>query len=142
MLQKITNVHFFTLSVNLFIWNHLVIEDNSSFTQIIHKKSHYELLKDWSYMLWLGQIIKNNLHTSNDDTQIYLALSPENSNPLESLYKSCKEINNWMSQNFLQLNNEKTEVIIIGKNEERGKIAPLLDTNGLKAKNGSYWQWP
>jgi hypothetical protein len=90
------------------------------------------------YMLPLGQIIQNNLisyHSYADDTQIYLALSPNNYGPLESMCQCIEQINTWMSQNVLQLNKEKTEVIIFGKKEERLRVATLLDTKGLKAKD-------
>ena len=90
------------------------------------------------YMLPLGQILKNNLisyHNYADDTQIYLALTPNDYGPLESLCDCIEQINHWMSQNFLQLNKDKTEVIVFGKKEERCKIATLLNKKGLKAKD-------
>ncbi len=67
------------------------------------------------YMLPLSQImIKNQIayHSYADDTQIYLALSPNNYNnysPIDSLCQCIDEINSWMCQNFLQLNKENTE---------------------------------
>ena len=90
------------------------------------------------YMLPLGQIIKNNsinYHSYADDTQLYLSMSPNDYAPLKSLYHCIDQINNWMSHNFLQLNTDKTEVIIFGKKEERLKIATFLETKGLKARD-------
>ncbi|KAL2093106.1 hypothetical protein ACEWY4_010418 [Coilia grayii] len=90
------------------------------------------------YMLPLGQIIKNNsvnYHSYADDTQVYLALSPNDYTPLESLCECIDQINNWMSHNFLQLNADKTEVIVFGKKEDRRRITTALETKGLKAKD-------
>lgn len=90
------------------------------------------------YMLPLGHIIQNNsisYHNYADDTQLYLALSPRDDTPLESLSLCLNQITNWMSYNFLQLNTDKTEVIIFGKKDERTRIAALLDTQGLTAKD-------
>ncbi len=62
---------------------------------------------------------------SADDTQIYLALSPNDYSPIDSLCQCIDEINSWMCQNFLQLNKEKTEVIAFGNNYE------VLKVNGI-----------
>ncbi len=62
------------------------------------------------YMLPLSQIMRNNqtaYHSYADDTQIYLALSPNDYSPIDSLCQCIDEINSWMCQNFLQLNKEK-----------------------------------
>ncbi len=61
------------------------------------------------YMLSLSQIMRKNqipYHSYAVDTQICLALSPNDYSPID-------EINSWMSQNFLQLNKEKTELIYL-----------------------------
>ena len=80
-------------------------------------------------MLPLGQILQNsnvNYHSYADDTQIYLALSPDDCSPLESLCNCLEQVKNWMNQNFLQLNQEKTEVIVLAI-KRRG----LLSVNTL-----------
>ncbi len=65
-------------------------------------------------------------HSYADDTQIYLALSPNDYSPIDSLCQCIDEINSWMCQNFLQLNKEKTEVL---------KVNAYLDSRGQTTKN-------
>ena len=38
-------------------------------------------------------------------------------------------INVWMSQNFLQLNQDKTEVLVIGEKTEREKLSAFKNTS-------------
>ena len=96
------------------------------------------------YMLPLGHIIKNHsicYHSYADDTQIYLSLSPNDFAPLESLYLCLNQMNNWMSQNFLQLNTDKTEIIFFGKKEQRLKAATLLVSKEFKVADTvkNFW---
>ncbi len=89
------------------------------------------------YMLPLSQIMRKNqiaYHSYADDTQIYLALSPNDYRPIDSLCQ-CIEINSWMCQNFLQLNKEKTEVIAFGNKDEVLKVNAYLDSRGQTTKN-------
>ena len=55
--------------------------------------------------------------------------------PLKVSVIVFKKIDKWMSQNFLQLNKNKTEVVVFGKKEERQKISALLERKGLIAKD-------
>ncbi len=90
------------------------------------------------YMLPLSQIMRNNqitYHSYADDTQIYLDLSPNDYSPIDSLCQCIEEINNLMCQNFLQLNNEKTEVIAFGNKDEVLKVNAYLDSWGQTTKN-------
>ncbi|KAI2648772.1 RNA-directed DNA polymerase from mobile element jockey [Labeo rohita] len=90
------------------------------------------------YMLPLSQIMRKNqiaYHSYADDTQIYLALSPNDYSPIDSLCQCIDEINSWMCQNFLQLNKEKTEVIAFGSKEEVLKVNAYLDARGQTTKN-------
>ncbi len=63
-----------------------------------------------------------------DDTQIYIALSPNDYSPIDSFCQCIDEINSWMCQNFLQLNKEKTEVIAFGNKKwsSQGECIPWL----------------
>ena len=75
-----------------------------------------------SDMLPLGQILQNfniNYHSYADDTQLYVSLSPDNCRPADVLCQCLEEINSWMRENFLQLNEDKTEIILFGSKEKR-----------------------
>ncbi len=90
------------------------------------------------YMLPLSQIMRKNqiaYHSYADDTQIYLALSPNDYSPIDSLCQCIDEINSWMCQNFLQLNKEKTEVIAFENKDEVLKVNADHDSRGQTTKN-------
>ena len=90
------------------------------------------------YMLPLGHILKNNkigYHNYADDTQIYIALSPNDYSPIDNLRQCIEQINSWMRQNFLQLNKDKTEIIVFGANDKRSKVSAYLDSLSLQTKN-------
>ncbi|CAM4494728.1 unnamed protein product [Leuciscus chuanchicus] len=89
-------------------------------------------------MLPMSQIMRKNqiaYHSYADDTQLYLALSPNDYSPIDSLCQCIDEVNSWMCQNFLQLNKDKTEVITFGNKDEVLKVEtqknvfgePLID---------------
>ena len=65
------------------------------------------------YMLPLGKIIKKSpIHflCYADNTQLYLAMKPDEIHQLANLKSCLKDIKNWMSHKSLLLNSDKTEV--------------------------------
>ena len=81
------------------------------------------------YVLPLCYIIKKygiSYHTYADDTQLYLSFK-NNSAESEAYHigriQTCiKEIRLWMSQNFLKLNENKTEFIVFGTTVQLSKL--------------------
>lgn len=55
-----------------------------------------------------------SLTKSRDDTQLYLPLKPNDRRNLNSLLDCLENIECWMAQNVLQLNENKSEVILFG----------------------------
>lgn len=83
------------------------------------------------YMLPLGQIIrKHNIHFHcyADDTQLYLPLNTSNPNCLASLKACLADLQNWMSANFLQLNSNKSEILLFGPLTSRSQLHNCLDS--------------
>ena len=52
-----------------------------------------------------------------DDTQIYLPLKRNKDTALKSLFACLEDVKMWFSQNFLFLNESKTEVIVFGPHD-------------------------
>ncbi|KAI2645342.1 hypothetical protein H4Q32_028855 [Labeo rohita] len=70
------------------------------------------------YMLPLGQLISNynvRFHFYADDLQIYLPMVLSNRSALDPLHNCIRNIRQWLSQNFLHLNEGKTDGMIFGK---------------------------
>uniref|UniRef100_A0A3B3H962 Reverse transcriptase domain-containing protein n=1 Tax=Oryzias latipes TaxID=8090 RepID=A0A3B3H962_ORYLA len=79
------------------------------------------------YMLPLGEVIRRHgvdFHSYADDTQLYIAVSPDDLEPVNTLLNCILDIKLWMAENFLQLNQDKTEVLIIGPEDKREMILP------------------
>ena len=69
------------------------------------------------YMLPLGSIIaRHNLsfHCYADDLQIYLPVKPNRNSAQCSLFDCIADIKQWLAQNVLCLNDDKTECIVFG----------------------------
>jgi hypothetical protein len=57
-------------------------------------------------------------HSYADDTQIYVPFTPgvDEDAAFEKLTKCLQEVRSWMAKNFLKLNDDKTDFMIVGNN--------------------------
>ncbi len=81
------------------------------------------------YTLPIGTIIRKygfELHVYADDTQIYVCVCPTSADgvycAVSTLEKCVREIQEWMQTNFLKLNAEKTEVLVLGFRAQLAKF--------------------
>ena len=81
------------------------------------------------YMCPLGELIRRhnvNFHFYADDTQIYVSVSNSHSDSIKHRLEKCvSDIRNWMSSNFLLLNDSKTEFVLLSSNSFTSDSAPI-----------------
>jgi len=80
------------------------------------------------YMLPLALLIKRHnirFHMYADDTQLYIALKPgsDPSHLLHHIEQCVGDIKGWMTNNKLKLNEDKTELLIIGTPKQLQKVS-------------------
>ena len=69
----------------------------------------------------VGRVIRSKSvapHFYADDSQLYVHYNPNNPDAVQDavlkIDQCCKEVKTWMTSNYLKLNDDKTEVIIVG----------------------------
>ena len=80
----------------------------------------------------IGDIAARNgicVHLYADDTQLYVTLDNRMS-ALDSIERCITEIKNWMTANFLRLNPDKTEVLLIGTTHQLKKHSTVSVNTG------------
>ncbi|KAF7649227.1 hypothetical protein LDENG_00144880, partial [Lucifuga dentata] len=80
------------------------------------------------YLLPLGHILRHygiQFHCYADDTKLYISTTPNTSLPLSALTSRLKDIKFWMSNNFLKLSGNKSEVLLIGSKSSLSKAPPF-----------------
>ena len=70
-----------------------------------------------------------SFHSDADDTQLYIARSPEDTRPIDDILNCISDFRSWMAENVLQLNQDKTEVLIIGHKAKRETHLSKLQTS-------------
>ncbi|XP_078139509.1 uncharacterized protein LOC144539314 [Centroberyx gerrardi] len=80
------------------------------------------------YMLPLGEIFRSygiKFHCYADDTQIYIPIRPDDRLQLSNLELCLIAVTNWMSLNFLRLNANKTEMLVVGPKTQLPLVSDL-----------------
>ncbi|KAK6191023.1 hypothetical protein SNE40_002773 [Patella caerulea] len=80
-----------------------------------------------AYTCPLGKLLRDHnldYHIYADDTQLYVALTPDDeSKQIIKLEKCIDNVKNWMKNNFLKLNDDKTELLKIGTDHRLSTIS-------------------
>ncbi len=86
------------------------------------------------YMLPLGNSIRKykiSFHCYADDTQLYITTRPDETSKLSKLTECVKNVKDWMTNHFLLLNSDKTEILFIGpKNSTQNLLDYKLQLDG------------
>ena len=70
-------------------------------------------------------------HNYADDTQIYVSVTKDDLEPVDSLCHCVEQISDWMQNNFLQLNSDKSEIIVFGPQSQRTGVINHLESLSL-----------
>ena len=92
----------------------------STFSLGFHKSWFY------LYLLPLGTITQNPTIPMLMIHSCMSHIPLDNLSPLNELVGCIDDINCWMSQNFLQLNKEKTDILIVNPKVQRREIVSML----------------
>ncbi len=94
------------------------------------------------YMLPLGSIFRRHnisFHCFADDVQFYLPIKICSKDSLQPLLNCLKDIKTWRDLNFLNSNDNKTELILFGRPDQVKDLddilGPLASYNGSHIKN-------
>jgi len=90
------------------------------------------------------------IHLYADDTQLYTSFHPSDSKQaMDRLVACIEEIRSWMDDNYLKLNDSKTEFVMLGSRNDLKNVSERKVTVGdaeilpsKSARNiGAYFDW-
>ena len=78
------------------------------------------------YVFPIKDVIYKDLfsyHLYADDTQLYSNFKPSEIDNVLSIVSNCThDVNNWMRDNYLKMNNDKTELLLCGTSQKLNTV--------------------
>lgn len=75
-----------------------------------------------------------NFQSYSDDAQLYITASLDETSPNDTIHECILDIDAWLAQDFLQLNQDKTRAVVIGAEVQRERLTFKLKSLALSPR--------